>query len=124
MAVFKTVGGAASGGTTAQIERIARAISIAEGYGVSGAIPTIRNNPGNIRSAAGPIASYPTIEAGWEALYRQVRLMLTGASSFYSPTMTLSQIARTYTGEAAYMNWATNVARVLGVSTETPFGEC
>lgn len=115
----------ASGGEvpTSQVERIARAISIAEGYGLAGAIPTVRNNPGNIRSAAGPIATYETIEAGWNALHRQVRLMLAGTSSFYSPSMTISEIARVYTGEGAYMNWARNVARILGVSTDTPFGE-
>lgn len=110
-------------GTTAQIERIARAISVAEGYGVPGAIPTIRNNPGNIRSSAGPIATYPTPSDGWTALYRQVGLMLSGASAYYRPSMSLAQVARVYTGEAAFMNWARIVAGKLGVSTETPFGE-
>lgn len=120
LAIMKTV---SAPGTTEQIERIARAIATAEGYGIAGAIPTLRNNPGNIRSSAGPIATYPTIEDGWAALYRQVRLMLAGGSSYYQPTMTLSEVARVYTGESAYMNWANNVARILGVSIDTPFGE-
>lgn len=108
---------------TSQVERFARAISKAEGYGVPGAIPTVRNNPGNIRSSAGPIATYPTPEAGWDALYRQVRLMLAGTSSYYRPSMSLSEVARVYTGESAYMNWARIVARELGVSVDTPIGE-
>ncbi len=104
---------------TRKIERIARAISVAEGYGKPGAIPTVRNNPGNIKNAQGEIITYPTPEDGWKALYRQVLLMLTGESRYYRPEMTLEEIARIYTGEAAYMNWARNVARVLGVPTNT-----
>lgn len=106
-----------------RVQRIARAIATAEGYGVPGAIPTLRNNPGNIRSSAGPIATYPTPEAGWEALYRQVSRMLDGTSPYYPTHYTLAQVARVYTGEAAFMNWATNVGRILGVSTDTIFSE-
>lgn len=106
-----------------RVQRIARAIATAEGYGVPGAIPTIRNNPGNIRSAAGPIATYPTVEAGWDALYRQVSRMLDGSSPYYPTHYTLAQVAKVYTGESAYMNWAKNVGRILGVSTDTIFSE-
>lgn len=104
---------------TRKIRRIAAAIAKAEGYGVPGAIPTIRNNPGNIKNAQGEIITFPNPEAGWNALYRQVLLMLTGESRYYKPEMTIAEIARIYTGEAAYMNWANNVSRVLGVTPET-----
>lgn len=110
--------------TDDRVKRMAEAIARAEGYGVQGAIPTLRNNPGNLKmSGDGSITSYLTPADGWEALYKQIRLMLTGASRVYKPTMTLSEVARLYTGEAAYMNWARNVASYLGVSVDTPFGE-
>lgn len=117
LALFKTMTTA-----TDQVQRIAQAISVAEGYGKPGEIPTVRNNPGNIRDPSGAIGTYATNEDGWEALYRQVRAMLV-PSSLYDPSWPLTEIARVYTGESAYMNWANNVAAVLGVSTDTPFGE-
>lgn len=123
LATSKTLGPV----TTEQVKRIAFAISKAEGYGVPGAIPTVRNNPGNIRSLKPPydIATYPSVEAGWAALYRQITLMLAGTSAMYKPTMTLAEVARVYTGEARYMDWARNVAYYLGngASPDSPFGE-
>jgi hypothetical protein len=104
---------------SSKIRRIAQAIARAEGYGVPGAIPTVRNNPGNIKGPDGVIRTYSTPEEGWQALYRQVLLMLTGESRFYKPEMTIAEIARIYTGEAQFMNWARNVSRVLGVTPDT-----
>lgn len=105
-----------------RLRRIAEAVAKAEGYGVPGAIPTTRNNPGNIRSAAGPIATYGTPEAGWQALYNQLSGMLDG-SALYPPDWTIEQVAQRYTGEAAYMNWARIVAGELGVTTKYIFSE-
>lgn len=104
---------------TSRIERIAQAIAKAEGYGVPGAIPTVRNNPGNIRDETGAIATFPAPADGWAALYRQVTLMLTGESRWYRPDMTIAEVARIYTGESGYMAWARNVAAFLGVTPET-----
>jgi hypothetical protein len=104
---------------TRKIRRIAEAIAKAEGYGVPGAIPTVRNNPGNLKGADGQIRWFQTPEEGWNALYRQVTMMFTGESRYYRPDMTIAEIARIYTGEAAYMDWANNVARFLGVTPET-----
>jgi hypothetical protein len=104
---------------TRKIKRIAEAIAKAEGYGVPGAIPTVRNNPGNLKGADGQIRWFSTPEEGWSALYRQVTMMFTGESRYYRPDMTIAEIARIYTGEAAYMNWANNVARFLGVTPQT-----
>ena len=114
----KTTGVSADGRTM----RMAQAIARAEGYGVPGAIPTLRNNPGNIRNTAPPyeIRSYATIEEGWSALYRQVARMLAG-SSLYPVNWTIEEVAARYTGEAAYMNWARIVASTLNVSTNTIF---
>lgn len=117
-----------------RVKRIAEAIAVAEGFAFPGApqtspnnIPNSRNNPGNITdpSKAGTpewIRTYPTKEAGWEALYRQVEGMLKG-SSLYPAGWTIEQIARRYTGEAAYMNWARIVAQRLGVPTDAVFSE-
>lgn len=108
----------------AGIKRIAEAIAKAEGFGVPGAIPTIRHNPGNIRSlvAPYPIATYSSDAAGWAALYKQVTRMVAG-SALYPKGWTIEQVAQRYTGEARYMDWANNVARELGVSTKTVFSE-
>jgi hypothetical protein len=104
---------------TRKIKRIAEAIAFAEGYGKPGAIPTVRNNPGDLKDSNGIIIQFPTAEEGWNALYRQVLLMLTGESRYYKPTMTIAEIARIYTGEDSYMNWANNVAYKLGVTLDT-----
>ena len=104
---------------TRKIKRIAEAIAKAEGYGVPGAIPTVRNNPGDIKGPDGEIRWFATPEDGWNALYRQVTMMFTGESRYYRADMTIAEIARIYTGESTYMNWANNVARFLGVTPET-----
>ena len=108
-----------------RVKRIAEAIAVAEGFGRVGAIPTVRNNPGNIRDNSlpgAPIGTYASLAAGWAALYRQVGGML-GGSGLYPRGWSLEQVAQRYTGEARYMDWAVNVARVLGVSTKIIFSE-
>lgn len=108
-----------------RVRRIAQAIARAEGYGVPGAIPTVRNNPGNIRDNSkpgAPVGTYPTAAAGWDALYKQVSRMLAG-SNLYPKGWTLEQVAERYTGEVRYMDWARNVARFLNVSTKIVFSE-
>lgn len=112
-------------GAPDRVMRIAKAIARAEGYGVSGAIPTLRNNPGNLRDTSlpgQPIATYQTVTDGWNALYRQVTRMLAG-SSLYPKGWTLIQVAARYTGETRYMDWANNVARFLGVSPSIVFSD-
>jgi len=116
-----------------RVRRIAEAIAVAEGFAFPGApqtspanIPNSRKNPGNIRDMSKPpdypVKTFATVEDGWNALYRQVEGMLKG-SSLYPKTWTISQVAQRYTGEAAYMNWASIVAQRLGVSTDAVFSE-
>lgn len=116
-----------------RVKRIAEAIAVAEGFAFPGApqtsptnIPNSRNNPGNIRDMQRPpdypVKTFATKEAGWDALYRQVEGMLKG-SSLYPSDWTIRQVAQRYTGEAAYMNWATIVSQRLGVSIDTVFSE-
>lgn len=111
--------------TSERVKRISEAIARAEGFGVPGAIPTVRNNPGNIRDfkqTGAPVGTYSSPAEGWNALYRQVERMLAG-SSLYPKNWTLAQVAQRYTGEAAYMNWANNVSRFLGVPVDIVFSE-
>ena len=118
---------------TDRVKRIAQAIAVAEGYAFPGApqtsptnIPNSRNNPGNItdptKTGADRVRTYPTPEAGWDALYKQVAGMLAG-SSLYPKTWTIEQVAQRYTGEAQYKNWSTIVAARLGVSPQAIFSE-
>lgn len=118
---------------TDRVRRIAEAIAVAEGFAFPGApqtsptnIPNSRRNPGNIRDMAlppnYPVKTFPTVEAGWDALYSQVERMLAG-SSLYPSDWTIKQVAARYTGEAAYMNWANIVSARLGVSPDSVFSE-
>lgn len=63
--------------------RLAQLIAKQEGFGVPGAIPTLRNNPGDLRH--GPNAShlpgapndvgwYVSVDLGWADLERQLKL--------------------------------------------------
>ncbi len=108
---------------------LATAIANAEGYGVSGAIPTIANNPGNleigdvgngvIQAAGGnQITSFPTVESGWNALVNQINKIYNGTSSVYTPDMTLQQFGTTYSG--GNPKYGSTLASQLGVSPSTP----
>jgi hypothetical protein len=107
---------------SAKIRVFAAAIARAEGYGVTGAIPTVNNNPGDLmmvgdagRDAHG-YAVYSTPNAGWNALYHQVSLYVAGASaSGINLNSTILDLARKYTGTQQAV-WAQNVADYLGGS--------
>ena len=62
---------------------LAYLIAKREGFGIPNAIPTIRNNPGDLRHAPGEmhapgapngIGSFDSVAAGWAALEMQLRL--------------------------------------------------
>jgi len=111
-----------------QVQRMARAIAYAEGYGIPGAIPTVANNPGDLvipgweptLGSAG-IAVFDSADYGWSRLYRQLQLIIRGDSNYYNLDMTLAAMGRTYAG--GDLNWARNVASYLGVSTSTTLGQ-
>ena len=96
----------------AYVIEFSQAISVAEGWGQPGAIPTVRNNPGDIADANG-IITFPSQLDGWAALHRQVEKMFDGTSKYYNPTMTISEIAAKYTA-TEQTAWASNVAAQLG----------
>lgn len=98
-----------------------RAISVAEGYGQPGAIPTTTNNPGDI-FPNGDRTGFANIDDGWHALWNQVNLMFENRSSIYSSSMTIRGVAGHYTA-TQQDDWARNVASELGFSPETTLDE-
>jgi len=111
--------------------QLAKAISVAEGFGVEGSIPTRANNPGDLTGADGGgfvtrgtanaegVLIFLKLEDGWQALHVKVERMLAGKSAIYHLTDTLEDLARKYTGGDNPDAWAKNVATYLGVETST-----
>lgn len=107
------------------IRKIAEAIAHAEGYYVQGSIPSRYNNPGDLTADItgkavgqyGMYMVYGTPQDGWDALYKQVRLMF-GGSRIYNPLMTIREVAQRYTATQQDA-WAANVAAHLGVPVDT-----
>ena len=106
------------------IDTFATAIAKAEGFGQRGTIPTRYHNPGDIKSVYGEKffgqvrvgkgghIVFRNDAAGWLALRAQIERMICGQSHFYTPEMSLQQIAKRYAGN--YRVWARNVSRNLG----------
>lgn len=112
-----------------KLRRFAEAIAKAEGFGPAGNLATRANNPGNLKAGdkgLGLIAGktvFGTVADGWAALTRQINLMVTGASAFYKPDMTIREIAVIYTGGDKPDAWTSIVARQLGVTPDTTLRE-
>jgi hypothetical protein len=100
--------------TSPGVQVFAEAIAAAEGYGVPGAIPTVRNNPGDLKLSGGVITTFATPSEGWAALYRQIELMRDGRSAYYSPTMTLADVSRVWTA-TEQSAWLSNVIHAMRV---------
>lgn len=107
-------------GLEEKVDRIADAIARAEGWYVEGSLPRRLNNPGSLKDRAGKLIAFATPEEGWSALKRQVRLILTGQSKFYSTNMTLREIARIYTGGDNPEGWAKAVSQYAGLPLDLP----
>lgn len=109
--------------------KVAKAFSVAEGFGDPDAVPTRANNPGDVTGADANgfqtngvvnkegVVRFVNLVDGWEALYVKVNRMLSGKSYVYPLTMTLEQVGMKYSG--GDVNWAQNVADYLGVPTTT-----
>lgn len=108
------------------VDLFANAIAVAEGYFVSGSRAQRNNNPGNLTvdttgksiGRDGMFIIYGSAADGWDALKKQVSLILTNASQIYNSNMTVYEIAQRYT-TTEQLAWATNVARSLGISPDT-----
>ena len=115
-----TGGGGGGASVSSAVQAIAQGIATAEGYyNGPGVIPYDNNNPGDIK-VGGVIATYPTAQDGWNALYHQIELMVSGQSSVYSPSMSISDVAQLWTGGDNPTGWAQTVAGVVGVDPSTP----
>lgn len=105
------------------IKTMAQAIARAEGFYVNGSIPQRAHNPGDLKvpgttNTINGITVFDSDDAGWNALYKQLYLIVTGRSSYYNLDMSIDDMARTWT--ATEQNaWAANVAGALGVDRST-----
>lgn len=124
--IMKKTTGVSITGYSDKVKQIAQAIATAEGFGKPNVLPTLRNNPGDITQSDGHggfvIKTYPTVEAGWNALYAYVQRMIDG-TGHYNTSMTWREIGSIYDGEAAYMNWVNNVTIALAVSPDSTLGD-
>lgn len=116
---------------SAAIQLFAEGIALAEGFFVTGSRAARNHNPGNLTkditgtavSKDGMFVVYANDNDGWDALRRQVELILTDASSIYNSQMTLRQIGQKYASTSTpqdQLNWAINVASKLGIDIDTP----
>lgn len=108
------------------IFRLSRAIAKAEGFFRDGTRPARNHNPGDLELDTtgkgigfdGPYVIYRSDPDGWAALEHQVRLMLSGRSHVYRPTMTIEEMGRRYT-ETDQDVWIQNVSGHLRVPRTT-----
>ncbi len=118
---------AAMTGRAASFIALAESIAVAEGFGLAGAVPTVRNNPGDMKGSNGQVKSFETVTDGWDALYHQLDLMRTGTSAYYSPDMTLWEVSRVWT-TTQQDGWLSNVVQAMHdrgypVTTQTTLSE-
>jgi len=122
------------GFSSESIQAISAAIARAEGFGVSGAIPTRAHNPGDVVEGdkgygtlgTEHITVFSDDSTGWQALYHLVNRILSDEVSSYRDAfglssnldMTFYQLAQKYTGNDSPDTWANNVASILGVSAD------
>jgi hypothetical protein len=96
------------------VQDLANAIAQNEGFNVNGSLPQTLNNPGDLMSD-GVLESFPTPEAGWDALTNKLTNISNGNSTVYPANETLSQFANTYTG--GNPTAAANIAATIGNGT-------
>lgn len=107
-----------------------QAIAYAEGFYVQGSAPQRAHNPGAIKVPGwkGPVTGsegisvFTSDDEGWYALRRQIDLIADGRSNVYSLGMTIDEMARRWTA-TDQSAWSSNVARSLGVSTNTKLSQ-
>lgn len=104
-----------------QIERIAKAIARAEGFFTDSQLLQRLHNPVGLKPVGGgSLIQFPTEYDGWQAAYRQIRLILTNQSSVYNKDMSIAQIAPLWTGGDKPDEWALIVSSQLGIDKNEP----
>src|SRR5579862_9453923 len=121
--------------TDAKIVTLASAIATAEGFYNSNpnVIPRRAHNPGDLTKSFGQatvgvansegVLEFSDDNAGWTALKAEAQAMLNGSSRIYSPLMTIREVAAKYTGNDNSDSWATNAARVMGITPDQTLGD-
>jgi hypothetical protein len=111
------------------IDALANAIAKAEG-----ANPSI-NNPGDLTTGDVPganvsgvfnsagVAIIDTLENGWTFLFNKLQNIFNGTSDVYSPDMTISEFASTYTGGSNADSWAQSIADSFGTTVDTTLAD-
>jgi hypothetical protein len=116
------------------IDLFSEGIALAEGFYVTGSRAARNHNPGNITrditntaiGTDGMFMVYADDADGWDALHKQVSLILTDASTIYNSDMTLREIGQLYASTSTpdeQLNWALNVASKLGIDIDTPVSQ-
>ncbi len=108
-----------------KIDLFAHAVAKAEGfYDGPRTLPARCHNPGDLKAAyhmtypgqvgvcKGGHIRFRRDADGWAALRNQIEKALSGQSHFYSPNMTLRQVAKKYAAD--YRIWLKNVRHNLG----------
>lgn len=111
---------------TEKIRRFAEAIAYAEGFGISGTVPTRANNPGDLKingwtgevTGDENIPIFSSVEDGWNRLYSQLEFIRDRRSHVYILNMTIQEMANHYTGTQK-TEWAANVSGFLHVPVTT-----
>jgi hypothetical protein len=116
------------------VMKVAKAISVCEGFGLPNALPTRANNPGDVTTGdAGGfqisgvmnnegVVRFVNLADGWQALYLKVARMLAGKSKVYPLTMTLEEMGRRYSGSTDGA-WAKNLAEQLGLTLNSTIAD-
>lgn len=126
---------------SANIVAIAQAIAQQEGFGPSGNLATICNNPGDLtrgdygdtgvyRTAAGgiQIIVYASPNDGWAALYQKLFASGSAPHGAYSPLMSILSFVETYTGDhnpsdQALENYVNAICNAVGAQPTDPIGQ-
>lgn len=116
------------------IKQLAQVIATQEGFWVSGSLPQRLNNPGaliyvgqenSIRDDSG-FAHFVSAEAGWNALYKQLDLIFSGKSRYYTPEMTIQEFVDRWASispEDERLAYANAIAKAFGVDINTPLNQ-
>jgi hypothetical protein len=128
--VLLTAGSNVNTTASDRVLALAKAIATAEGFYVSGSRPARDHNPGDMTEDLigravgrdGPFVVYSQDADGWQNLFAQINLWLSGDSDYADSDSTIADLSTFYT-TTQQAAWALNVANALGVSTDTPIGE-
>lgn len=111
------------------VNQLADAIAHAEGFYVPGSRPARNHNPGDVSDAYlsvgkdGPLAVFSDDQTGWDALTHKLENILAGMSQTYPLSMTIQDLAQTWTGGDNALAWAANVSQRIGVTTDVTLSD-